>query len=62
MSVPSYSETTTDKNAAAFMGKDEVDRKIPADSRKPAAPIDGSISKWFYIVRSCSFTGSGPSG
>jgi len=42
-------ETTTHKNANAFLGKDEVDRKIPADSRKPAAPIDQSIQKWFYI-------------
>ncbi|GJJ77929.1 inorganic pyrophosphatase [Entomortierella parvispora] len=24
---------------------------VPADSRQPAAPIDGSIDKWFYVNR-----------
>nr|ASF90240.1 hypothetical protein SPAR06738 [Bartheletia paradoxa] len=27
----------------------EASKAIPADSRKPAAPIDESIDKWFYI-------------
>ena len=33
--------------------------QVPADSRKPPAPIDPSMHKWFYIVR-CFTCGSPP--
>lgn len=46
------SESTTNKNSPNFIAKEEVDRKIPADSRKPAAPIDGSINKWYVTITS----------
>ncbi|KAI0699370.1 inorganic diphosphatase [Cerioporus squamosus] len=38
-------------NSPGYTRKDDpVYQNLPADSRKPPAPIDPSISKWFYIA------------
>ncbi|KAJ7146083.1 inorganic diphosphatase [Mycena epipterygia] len=38
------------KNSPGFIQKDNrIYTGLPSDSRKPPAPIDPSISKWFYI-------------
>jgi len=47
-------ETTTNKNSPGAVDPKEVDRKVGPDSRKPPAPIDPSIQKWFYISGSAS--------
>ncbi|TFK56722.1 inorganic diphosphatase [Heliocybe sulcata] len=42
---------TTVPNSPAYTRKDDpAYTGLPADSRKPPAPIDPSISKWFYIA------------
>jgi len=38
------------ENSAAFVRRDDPSyTSLPPDSRKPPAPVDPSISKWFYI-------------
>ncbi|EJU02660.1 inorganic diphosphatase [Dacryopinax primogenitus] len=51
--TPSYElsiTNTTIENSPGFVRRnDPAYTSVPADSRKPPAPIDPSISKWFYI-------------
>lgn len=51
--TPSYDlsiRNITIQNSPGFVSRnDPAYTSLPADSRKPAAPIDPSISKWFYI-------------
>ncbi|ORX90376.1 pyrophosphatase-domain-containing protein [Basidiobolus meristosporus CBS 931.73] len=43
-------ENSTVSGSPYNVGVDsEVYKNIPADSRRPAAPVDSSIDKWFYI-------------
>jgi len=51
--TPSYSLSTSNltvHNSSRFTTTaDPLHHNLPTDSRKPPAPIDPSISKWFYI-------------
>jgi len=51
--TPSYdlsiANLTIDGSPGQVRRNDPVYTNLPADSRKPPAPIDPSISKWFYI-------------
>ncbi|KZT30886.1 pyrophosphatase-domain-containing protein [Neolentinus lepideus HHB14362 ss-1] len=47
----SYSRNATIPNSSGYTKKDDpAYASLPADTRKPPAPIDPSISKWFYIA------------
>ncbi|KAI5897995.1 inorganic pyrophosphatase [Schizophyllum commune H4-8] len=40
----------TISNSPGFISRDDPEyTSLPSDSRKPPAPIDPSVSKWFYI-------------
>lgn len=45
----SLANLTVDSSPAQVSTSDPVYHQLPPDSRKPPAPIDPSISKWFYI-------------
>ncbi|KAF9469849.1 inorganic pyrophosphatase [Collybia nuda] len=51
--TPSYDlsiRNITIQNSPGFVRRDDLSyTSVPADSRKPPAPIDPSVSKWFYI-------------
>ncbi|RDB28962.1 Inorganic pyrophosphatase [Hypsizygus marmoreus] len=51
--TPSYDlsiRNITIQNSPGFVRRDDpAYTSIPADSRKPPAPVDPSVSKWFYI-------------
>ncbi|KAK9768129.1 Inorganic pyrophosphatase [Basidiobolus ranarum] len=41
--------TTVEGSPYKIASDNDACKKIPEDSRKPSAPIDSSVDKWFYI-------------